>query len=219
MKILNLKKKINNNFILNEISFEFKRGQIVALIGANGSGKTTLLNCLAGVISYEGEFDERPKSIGICISRKGFFDDMTVNQQLTLYGKLILANEFNLEVALRLFSIDFGERRFGTLSAGMKQRVALTLAFIGKCELIILDEPTNHLDIDSIRKLWTLVSSYSKTGSTFVIASPMIAEMEKTADHILFLKDGTVVLEGQNQKLVDQFGSLEEAYLSTNKAL
>jgi len=211
----NLSVKIRDRTILQDINFEIKKGEVVGLLGPNGSGKSTLINTIAGITTDKEGTIEVSGRIGLCLSRKGFFEDLTVTQNLRMYGSLAGINNFDITNILKIFSIDYGNVMFRKLSAGMRQRVSLSLAFLTDYDMILLDEPTNHLDIDSILQLWRLVQNKKGLDSSFLIASPVTHDLEKICDRILFLNHGVIVYTETTQSLVDRFGSLEEAYLKT----
>ena len=200
---------------LDGISFSVGKGEIVGLIGPNGSGKTTLLNVLMGMIKpSSGKFQfSESAGIGMCVSRKGFFDDMTVKNNIALYSRLLNARAEKVCQVMDEFQIDFGNMRYGKLSAGMKQRVSLLLPFVCDNSLILLDEPSNHLDIDSIIALRKSILHLKQGGISFLITSHILSDLEKICDRILFLKKGILVKDSTTDELMQSYGSLEEAYL------
>lgn len=214
LEIKNLSKRFGNKKVLNDVNFSIESGQIVGLIGPNGSGKTTLLNILMGILSpTSGSFKvEENKKIGMSVSRMGFFDDMTVENNINMYSSLC-TNKSNLKYQLKQFGIDFESKTFGKLSAGMKQRVTLFLAFIDKFDLIYLDEPSNHLDIDSIIMLRTVISNMKKNGTSFLLTSHILSDLEKVCDKIVFVRDGRVIRTEKTEILIQHYSSLENAYL------
>lgn len=153
------------------------------------------------------------------VSRKGFFDDMTVNNNLLHHACLLGASEESVNKILIEFSIDYIHQRFNTLSAGMKQRVSLVLPFIRKNTLVFLDEPTNHLDIDSILLLrQTILREKKNNKASFLITSHILSDLEKVCDRILFLKDGVIVKNSLTHLLLEEYGNLEEAYIEILQA-
>lgn len=215
IKIQNISKKFGNKVVLDTINFELYPNEIVGLIGPNGSGKTTLLNILMGILTPSSGTIYFPNNIQInaAVSRKGFFDGMTVRRNLELYASL--NNYLNTEVerVMNLFDIDFSDIRFGKLSAGMKQRVALAKAFIGNSNFILLDEPTNHLDIDSIINLRVSIEERKKLGTRFLVASHILTELEKLSDRVIFIKGGVIQNAYSVVEIREKYSSLEDAYL------
>ncbi len=197
------------------MTFSIKEGEIVGLVGPNGSGKTTLLNILTGMIRPDsGDFHLKDGiKAGMAISRNGFFNDMTAEQNVTLYGKLQKAERRRVADLLKEFNVDFGAVQFGELSAGMKQRIALLIPFLTDNHLIFLDEPSNHLDIDSLLILRNKILDLKKRGVSFLITSHNFTDLERVCDRIMILQDGQLVADRSTDLLIQQFGSLEEAYL------
>jgi ABC-type multidrug transport system ATPase subunit len=152
--------------------------------------------------------------MGMSISRKGFFDDMTTEKNLFLFAMLLGVTQTKVRETMKEFAIDFGNVRFGKLSAGMKQRVSLIPPFIRHNDLILLDEPSNHLDVDSILKLRATILRLKHSGVAFLITSHIFSDLEKICDRILFLKNGKLVTDSATDKLIQEYGDLESAYLN-----
>lgn len=215
-EVKSISKKYGNKEVLNNVNFSIGKQEIVGLIGPNGSGKTTLLNIITGMVRPTGgayqTFDRL--NISMSISRKGFFNDMTVFENIVMYCKLWNVPEEQIREIMNYFLIDFGDVRFGKLSAGMKQRVSIMLPFVKANDLVILDEPTNHLDIDSILLLRKIITDRKKENTSFIITSHIFSDLEKICDRILFLKNGNVLESFETNKLIEKFGNLEEAYVN-----
>lgn len=214
LQICGIGKKIKKKVILDNISFKIGEGEIVGIIGPNGSGKTTLLNVLTGALkadSGEYRFAEKAK-IGASISRKGFFEDMTVKHNLMLFAALEGAEYAERIEKRNIFQIDYFNKRYGILSAGMKQRAILTLPFWSHKDLILLDEPSNHLDIDSIIVLRNEMLRLKAEGVTFIITSHFSSDFEKTCDRILFMKKGCIFYENSCKEILEQYHDIENAY-------
>lgn len=216
LKINHLTKNFKNKVALDQVSFSIGAGEIVGVIGPNGSGKTTLLNILMGMIKPSaGSFSiVGGIKVGMAVSRQGFFEDMTANQNIDLYAQLLEADEDRVLKMKDQFNINFGRTRFGKLSAGMKQRVSLVFPFIRHNDLILLDEPTNHLDIDAILNLRKIMLELKATGVSFLVTSHIFSDLEKTCDRIIFLKEGRVYKDSPVSTLIQEYGALEEAYLN-----
>lgn len=215
VEINDVSKNYGINCVLNKVSFTVNSNEIVGIIGPNGSGKTTLLNVIMGLVRVDsGTVSINHKNqINAAVSRKGFFEDMSVLNNLKMYASLNFLPFSEVELVLGLFEIDFAKSPFGKLSAGMKQRVALALAFIGSHKLILLDEPTNHLDIDSILILRKVIDDTRKSGTAFLIASHILTELEKLCDRVLFIRKGKIESIYSMNEIERDYSSLEEAYL------
>jgi ABC-2 type transport system ATP-binding protein len=216
LNIHNLSKKFSNKLVLNGINFTMSSGEICGLVGPNGSGKTTLLNILMGMLKPTlGSFQLRDGlKVGMSVSRKGFFSDMSVWDNILLMAKLANVEVCRVSKTMDDFLIDFRKFPYGKISAGMKQRVSLIIPFLTNNELILLDEPFNHLDIDSILILRNKISQLKEEGVSILITSHILSDLEKICDRILFLKDGELQLDRSTLALIQEFGTIENAYLS-----
>lgn len=214
LEVSKISKTIQKKLILNNLSFNIARGEIVGITGPNGSGKTTLLNLLTGGIRADGgkyQFAERIK-IGAAVSRKGFCDDMSVGNNLLLFAALEGVKYAEQIGKRNIFKIDYFEKRYGILSAGMKQRVALTIPFLSHKDILLLDEPTNHLDIDSIIVLRREMLRLKEEGVSFIIAGHSLSDFEKTCDRILFMKEGLILYDNSRREILDKYRDFENAY-------
>lgn len=211
-----ISKSYNKKKILNQVSFSISQSEIVGLIGPNGSGKTTLLNIIMGMLQPSSgsiTFSSQLR-VGMSVSRKGFFDDMSVVNNILIYSRLLNINEKVVEDTMKKLMIDFHNIQYGKLSAGMKQKVSLLLPFISQNDLIFLDEPTNHLDIDAILNLRSTVLEKKESGVSFLITSHILSDLEKVCDRIIFLKSGRITVNLSTTELVNNYGSLEKAYIN-----
>lgn len=210
-----LSKSYSNKSVLKEVSFAISPGECVGLIGPNGAGKTTLLNIMTGLVApTSGKMTLSAERLSWSISRQGFFSDMSVENNILLHVRLLGGDVNALPELLACFQVDFTKKRFGELSAGMKQKVSLLLAFARASDLVMLDEPSNHLDIDALLNLRKLIQQRKEKGTAFLIASHVLSDLEKICDRILFMKEGRIVKEGFSADLCTTYGSLENAYLS-----
>lgn len=215
LEVVELSKSFGHKEVLKNISFSIGQGEIAGLVGPNGSGKTTMLNIITGMIKMNsGTFYlKEGTKVGMSISRKGFFNDMSVYENIMMYSKLMDARKEEVMQKMELFMIDYGKMRFGQLSAGMKQRVSLLLAFLGRKDLIILDEPSNHLDVDSIFLLRSIILKLKAENVSFLVTSHIFSDLEKVCDRMLFMKDGYIVTNASTSSLIQEHGDLEKAYL------
>lgn len=220
LEVKHVSKAFGQTRAVQDISLTIGGGEIVGLVGPNGSGKTTFLNLLIGNLEpTAGAISKGPGiKTGMAISRKGFFNDMTVDNNLTMYSQLMGASPESLGELKHHFQIDYGHMRFGGLSAGMKQRVALLLPFLRSNQLVLLDEPTNHLDVDSILALRAMILKQNALGVSFLVTSHIFSDLEKMCSRIIFLKKGELIRDISAQALLQQFGDFETAYTTLFKS-
>ncbi|MFM6249341.1 MAG: ATP-binding cassette domain-containing protein, partial [Dolichospermum sp.] len=120
----------------------------------------------------------------------------------------------SIEGAGNIFDINYFDKLFNSLSAGMKQKVSLTIPFLAHNDLILLDEPTNHLDIDSIIILRNKILKLREEGVSFLIASHGFSELEKVCDRVIFIKNRKILCNERSSDLLLKFNDFENAYQS-----
>lgn len=211
---------------LNGISFDINLGEVVGLIGPNGAGKTTLIKCLAGLVKpTSGQIAKRE-----CIdlqSRGAIRDlafvyevdalplDMTVRKFLLAEAYAIGQSWKRVDGTLNKFIPSQNKnRRIGELSMGNKRKVALAAALLVDCNILVLDEPTNGLDFDGINTVRDIIRAQKCKGGSVVFSSHTISEVEKIADRIIVMSEGSIIFCGEGKMLQEEMGgrSLEEAY-------
>jgi ABC-2 type transport system ATP-binding protein len=220
LKIENLSKSYGNFKAVDKLSITIKKGNVYGLLGPNGSGKSTALGMVLNVVNpsegsfewYEGKLSthEALKKIGAIIERPNFYPYMTAIQNLKLICQIKKCSYDNIVAKLELVGLwNRKNSRFSTYSLGMKQRLAIAAALVNSPELLILDEPTNGLDpqgIEQIRKLITLIASM---GTTIILASHLLDEVEKVCNKVIVLKNGVKFYEGPTDQITQTHGYFE----------
>ncbi|MGA0273082.1 MAG: ATP-binding cassette domain-containing protein [Flavobacteriaceae bacterium] len=205
---------------VDQLTFTLKKGNSYGLLGPNGSGKSTTLGMILNVVNptsgsfswYEGVLSTQQalKKIGAIIERPNFYPYMTALQNLQLICKIKQCSDATLQEKLEL--VGLWERRnskFSTYSLGMKQRLAIAAALINNPELLILDEPTNGLDPEGIHQIRGLIKKISAQGTTILLASHLLDEVEKVCSHVIILKNGVKYYEGPVHGIHKSFGYIE----------
>lgn len=213
-QIEQISKIYNDRKVLDHVNFQIEMGKVVVLIGPNGAGKSTLLNILAGIIFPDAGrvIKNDSLSISFYLGKQGFFSDITVQHGLSMLSSIMNGSENQTAEILKNFKIDFLRKRYGRLSSGMKQKVALAVTFFKDSDFYVLDEPTNNLDIDAILALKRKISSLKKKKKGFLISSHQINEFYEIADSFAFLKDGKLKKELSKEDLCNSYSSIENAY-------
>lgn len=208
LKIRQLTKKIKNNTILQDINMEIKEKEIVGLVGPNGAGKSTLMKCIASIyLPTQGDVSivdkdvneehlEAMQRLGICIEQPALYPYLTGHDHFELFAKYKKVSKEKV-AELEGFS-NLGEKlkeKTKTYSMGMKQRMALSLALMNDPKLIILDEPTNGLDPQSVFELRKQLLQIKERGSSILLSSHTLIEIEKISDRIIFIDHGKIVEE------------------------
>lgn len=217
-----LSKHYGNVKALDSLDLSLESGEPIALIGPNGAGKTTLLSLLCGFIRpSEGSAKVLGEDIGSqalsgrlsALPQDAHLDPrFSIQKQLNLFTRLqgLSGADAKREVERVLDAVqlsDAGVKKPGELSHGMRKRVSLAQALIGKPELILLDEPTAGIDPPNVKIIRDLVRRESKN-ATFIISSHNLDELEKLCGSVVYLSEGKLVQTGPITENSD------EAYLT-----
>ena len=205
IKIQNIRKRFRKLNALNDITVEFRKGQVIALIGPNGSGKTTLIRSILGLVKPDSgqvycnevainETVEYRDNIGYMPQVGRYPDNMKVSQLFTLI-KDIRGLEKNTDEELYYkFKLDtILEKPMRTLSGGTRQKVSAALAFLFDPEILILDEPTAGLDPLSSEILKTKIIAEKKRGKLILITSHVLSDLEEFTTDIMYLNEGKMI--------------------------
>lgn len=222
IKIQGLTKRFGKKYALSQVNLDVKRGKIIGLLGPNGSGKTTLIKILNGLIKdYEGTLNidghqvgAYTKSIISYLPDEPYFADwMLVKDALAIFRDLYKDFDYSLAVSIMgRFSID-DKMRIKTMSKGTKEKFQLALVMSRKAQIIILDEPIGGVD-PAAREviLDTILNNYSED-QTIIIATHLIADIEKIFDTVIFIKEGNVVLNKEVEMIRQESGkSIDETF-------
>ncbi|NMA91068.1 MAG: ABC transporter ATP-binding protein [Amphibacillus sp.] len=216
--IENLTKKFNQQVAVNNVSFQLKSGQCIALLGANGAGKTTTLRMLAGLLtptSGEIKFDgsqngvDIRSKIGYLPQHPAFYGWMTGKEFLVYVGRL--ANLTKLEAENRADHLleqvgisDAKNKRIGKYSGGMRQRLGIAQALIHKPSMIMLDEPVSALDPIGRREVLTLLQEL-KQDTTILFSTHILNDAEEISDGLLLIHQGQLVEQGSLAELREKY--------------
>ena len=205
-----LTKKYKNFISVNNVSLHIRKGSIYGFLGPNGAGQSTTMKMLLGLTApSKGSFtidgkhfpDDRLtilKEIGSFIESPSFYANLTGRENLDIIRRILKLSKSSVEDALELVGLtEYGDRLAKKYSLGMKQRLGLAGALLGRPPILILDEPTNGLDPSGIHEIRNLVKSLpSLYDCTVLISSHMLSEIELMADDIGILNHGHLLFEG-----------------------
>ena len=231
IEIKELKKIYNKTIAVDNLNFKIQKGQIIGLLGPNGCGKSTTIGMMLGLI--------KPTSGSVIIKNKNIENNrtnllekmnfispyvelpkkLTVEENLKVYARLydvknLKEKIYNLMEKLNL--IEFKSRKTGELSSGQKNRVSLAKALINDPEILLLDEPTASLDPDVSDYIRSFIEDFtSNKGSTILLASHNMNEVERLCHEVMMMKNGKIIDRGTSSDLINKHGrkNLEEVFL------
>ncbi|MDG1697600.1 MAG: ABC transporter ATP-binding protein [Polaribacter sp.] len=215
-----INKKYGQVHAVNNLSFDIKKGNIYGILGPNGSGKSTTLGIILNVVNKtSGEFSwfngnasmhEALKKVGAIIERPNFYPYMTAIQNLKLICKIKGISTEKIEEKLKTVNLyDKKDSKFSTFSLGMKQRLAIASAILNDPEVLILDEPTNGLDPQGIHEIREIIKSISAIGTTILLASHLLDEVEKICSHVIVIREGKKLYSGKVSEMTASHGLFE----------
>ncbi|SEG11344.1 ABC-2 type transport system ATP-binding protein [Flavobacterium urumqiense] len=207
LSIKNLNKRYGSLQALKNVTFDIHKGNVYGILGPNGSGKSTTLGIILNVVNKtSGEYSwfdgnmqthEALKKVGAIIERPNFYPYMTAKENLELVCKIKSINYAKVNEKLELVGlVDRQDSKFSTFSLGMKQRLAIASALLNDPEILILDEPTNGLDPQGIHQIRDIIKHIAAQGTTILLASHLLDEVEKVCTHALVLRKGEVLYSG-----------------------
>lgn len=220
LTVNNLTKKYGSLTAVKDLSFTIEKGNVYGILGPNGSGKSTTLGIVLNVVNRtKGEFSwfdgntsthDALKKVGAIIERPNFYPYMTAIQNLKLVCKIKEVSENKIEEKLELVGLlDRKNSKFRTYSLGMKQRLAIASALLNDPEILILDEPTNGLDPQGIHQIREIIQEIASKGTTILLASHLLDEVEKVCSHVVILRKGEKLYSGRVDDMMATHGFFE----------
>ena len=228
LSLHNLNKKFGSVHAVNNLSFTIKKGRVYGILGPNGSGKSTTLGIILNVVNAtSGEFSwfngsvsthKALKKVGAIIERPNFYPNMSAYENLRLVCKIKEISEDKIEE--KLIAVNLIARKnskFRTFSLGMKQRLAIASALLNDPEVLILDEPTNGLDPQGIHEIREIIQNIASKGTTILLASHLLDEVEKVCTHVVIIRHGIKLYEGRVDAMTASFGWIDMRCENTQK--
>ncbi|MBQ6479385.1 MAG: amino acid ABC transporter ATP-binding protein [Erysipelotrichaceae bacterium] len=221
--VRNVRKGFGGLEVLNDISFQVEKGEVVCLIGASGSGKSTMLRCInlledidAGSIRVFDEeiskltdINDYRRRVGMVFQQFNLFNNMDVLNNCILAQVRVLKKDRKEAEARALQELEkVGLRDFihaypSTLSGGQKQRVAIARALCMDPEILLFDEPTSALDPEMVGEVLNVIRELAKEDMTMVIVTHEMAFARDVADKVIFMDEGVILEEGRPEKIFD----------------
>lgn len=210
LRVENVSKVYGNKTVLKDINFSINEGEIVGLVGPNGAGKTTVMKIITGLTpKYEGNVfinDEnirerfknktKTKNVGCIIETPGFYSNLSGYENLKFFAELSGLEDLK-EIDRIVESLGLQNainKKVGSYSLGMRQRLGIAQAVLTYPPLLILDEPTNGLDPNIIPEIRKFIMDIARTNKTAVlISSHILSELEIMCDKIVFIQKGNII--------------------------
>ncbi len=209
IKIDHISRTVKKQTLLEPISHTLESGQILALCGGNGAGKSTLIRLITGLtkpstgqvtingLSKAKNEKEFLTHIGYMPDDFQFQKAISAKETLTFYAKLKKIGTKRIEEVFKIVGLaDKQNKKVGTFSKGMKQRLLLAQALLANPNILILDEPTNGLDPFWVKELSKLMLEAKEKGQAIIFSTHDLHLAEEVADEVIFLSDGKVISKG-----------------------
>ncbi|MDO6759061.1 ATP-binding cassette domain-containing protein [Tamlana sp. 2_MG-2023] len=220
LKIENITKNYGSLTAVKNLSFTIEKGHVYGILGPNGSGKSTTLGIVLNVVNKtQGQFSwfngtvnthEALKKVGAIIERPNFYPYMTAMQNLKLVCKIKGVDISKIDEKLEIVGLlDRKDSKFSAFSLGMKQRLAIASALLNDPEILILDEPTNGLDPQGIHQIREIIKQIAANGTTILLASHLLDEVEKVCTHVVVLRKGVKLYAGRVDAMTSSHGFVE----------
>jgi ABC-2 type transport system ATP-binding protein len=224
IRIESLSKKYGGRTVVDDVTFTARPGRVTGFLGPNGAGKSTSMRMMVGLnrpnsghVTINGRaFAELPnpgREVGVMLDASAQHAGRTGREILTLAQRIMgLPAGRVVEMVHRVGLTETeAERRVGTYSLGMRQRLGVAVALIGAPSVLILDEPANGLDPAGIRWMRDLLRAFADEGGTVLLSSHLLHEVQVIADDIVMIGHGRIVSEGSKEELLKGAGTVVRA--------
>ncbi len=213
IEVAGLTKRYGDQAVVDDVSFSVRTGAVTGFLGPNGAGKTTTLRCLLGLArasqgsatilgSAYRDLDDPARTVGANLEVSGAHPGRSGRQHLRSLAAMAGIEDRRVEEVLELTEMtEAADRRYGKYSMGMRQRIGLAAALLGKPKILVLDEPANGLDPAGIRWLRDMLRSTAAQGRTVLVSSHVLAEMAQTVNDVVVIHRGKVVKQGPVDEL------------------
>jgi ABC-2 type transport system ATP-binding protein len=214
LSLKNISKSYGRIKALKEVSFDVPDGSVFGILGPNGSGKTTLLGIVMDVLVASGgrytwfgnpPSEKQRKEIGTLLETPNFYHYLSARHNLEITAAIKEKPFSDIERVLKLVRLyERKDSKFQTYSLGMKQRLAIAACLLGDPAVLVFDEPTNGLDPSGIAEIRQLIMELAAAGKTIILASHLLAEVEKVCTHVAILQEGVLIKSGDVSSALSQ---------------
>ena len=219
LKTNKLSKTFAKTFAVKDVSISVRGNSVYGLLGPNGAGKSTLLKMITGIMNptsgeilFKNHPWKRTDLLDICslIESPPLYENLTAYENLKVRALLLGIREEKCDEVLQSMDLMVSRnKKVCNFSMGMKQRLGIALALINDPELLILDEPANGLDPFGIEELREMMRIFADSGISVIVSSHILSEVQKFADDIGILYEGSLLYQGKN----DTHENLEQLFM------
>jgi lantibiotic transport system ATP-binding protein len=221
------------DIVLNNINLQVTQGSIYGFLGPNGAGKTTTLRLILGLLkkqqgvitifgkNFQPNRVSILKKIGSLIESPSLYGHLTAAENLKLLQKIYQCPKERIDTVLNDVGLPgTGSKKVSQFSLGMKQRLSIAVSLLNNPSLLILDEPTNGLDPNGIIEIRELLKKLNEqTGTTIIISSHLLPEIEKLATHVGIINKGSLMFQGTLPALISKQQQASAIIIETNDAI
>lgn len=210
-------RRFGDTLALDNVTLDIRAGELIGLLGPNGAGKSTLLSLIqgrrrptAGTVQLFGGDPTDPRSritLGSTPQETALPDTLRVGEVVDLVAAHFPHRVPSGELAEEFGFADLLRRPCGALSGGQKRRIAVALAFVGRPQLVLLDEPTTGLDVDARHGLWSAIRRHHAAGTTVVVTSHYLEEIEALAERVVVIDQGRLLADDRLAAVRDRVDS------------
>ena len=219
-----LSKRYGDTVAVDGVSLGVGEGEVFGLIGPNGAGKTSLVRCLTGTTEYEGTAsvlgarpDEVERSrIGLLPQSFSPPERLTARELLDYYAGLYDESRDPETVLEEVGLADDADTWYEKLSGGQQRRARVGITLVNDPDVLFLDEPTTGIDPTGRRGLWRVVERLAEAGTTVVLTSHSMEEVERLSDRVALMADGQVVATGTPEELIEHHGGKPRLVVRTD---
>ncbi|MCP8855570.1 ATP-binding cassette domain-containing protein [Latilactobacillus sakei] len=235
IEVRNVQKKFGQKKVVQDISFNVKKGEIFGLLGPNGAGKTTLLKMMTtllrpdeGQITLNGfntlsQSRQARQQFSVTNQTAAIDQDLSARDNLRLFGRLnglsSQASRIRADELLTAFDLtQSANQALATFSGGMRRRLDLAVSLVGRPKILFLDEPTTGLDPRTRIQMWQAIQALVAQGSTVFLTTQYLEEADQFADHIALIDHGQLIASGTPNELKQKLGGLQLSLTVTELA-
>ncbi|MBC6496689.1 ABC transporter ATP-binding protein [Microbacterium sp. 4-7] len=217
IELRNVSKRYGDKVAVNDISFALARGKVTGLLGPNGAGKSTTMRMIVGLdrqtegsVTVDGvpfrESKAPMRTLGAMLDAHAVNRHRTARNHLQALAATNMIDGARVQQVLEQVGLaSVADKRVGSFSLGMGQRLGIATAILGEPAALLLDEPVNGLDPEGVLWVRELMRSLADKGTTVLVSSHLMAEMALSADHLIVMGRGRVIADAPIDEVVDQF--------------